>query len=137
VSAPDTALDSRGLPTGYPFQPEYEITPKEAAARLTAEPGKFVLLDCRNDEEVAFAPIPGAVHIPGEELSARLDEIPENAKVAVICHHGRRSLRAALLLRQNGLDDAMSVAGGIDLWSRTVDSSVRRYTRSNTVCSPL
>jgi len=131
----ETALDSRGLPEGYPFQPEYEITPRAAAQRLASEPDTFVILDCRTDEEVAFSPIKGTLHIPGEELGARLDEIPEEADVAVICHHGKRSLRAALLLRQNGLDKAMSIAGGIDLWSRTVDASVPRYTREGTVCT--
>jgi rhodanese-related sulfurtransferase len=42
------------------------------------------------------------------------------------CHHGVRSLRAALALRQLGIN-AKSMAGGIDLWSIDIDPAIRRY----------
>lgn len=133
----DTPLDARGLPVGYGFQDEYEILPRDAAAGMKAK--SLVLLDCRLDEELATAAIAGAVHIPLEELPVRMEEIevPEGATLAVICHHGRRSLRAALLLRQNGFESAMSVAGGIEVWSRAVDAGVPRYTRQGNVCTKL
>jgi rhodanese-related sulfurtransferase len=38
-----------------------------------------------------------------------------------------RSLSAAAILRQAGFPEALSLAGGIDLWSRIVDPSVPRY----------
>ena len=45
----------------------------------------------------------------------------------VYCHHGMRSMRATLWLRQQGFDQAQSLRGGIDLWSELVDPSVPRY----------
>jgi rhodanese-related sulfurtransferase len=44
-----------------------------------------------------------------------------------MCHHGRRSLRAASILRNAGFTDVVSMAGGIDLWSIDIDPAVARY----------
>lgn len=121
-------LDQRGLPDGYPFNDDWETTPRDVRHRLE-EDDSFLLLDCRRDEEVATAKIEGCVHIPMEEIGARLDEIEdfEDKPVVVYCHTGRRSLRVASLLRQNGFDDARSMAGGIELWSLDIDPTVPRY----------
>jgi rhodanese-related sulfurtransferase len=120
-------LDNRGLPPRYPFQPELEITPRQALAGI--RDGSVVLVDCRTREEWAAARIEGSRHIPLDEFQSRLSELEalgDEARVAVHCHHGVRSLKAAIFLRQQGVD-AVSVAGGIDLWSQDVDPTVPRY----------
>lgn len=135
---PPPPIDELGLPEGYLFKPEYEITPREAARRLQdgGEGGRtFYLLDCRTPEELETARIEGVTLIPLQELQQRWEEIVDEADaddaseidLAVICHHGNRSLRASLMLRQMGFENAMSVAGGIEAWSLSVDSSVPRY----------
>lgn len=125
-----------GLPQGYPFQPEWEITPEQAAEALRARPDRFVLIDCREVNEWETARVEGAVLIPLGELEARVEEIEDlgRAEVAVLCHHGRRSMKGAMLLRQLGIEGAMSVAGGIDWWSRSVDARVPRYTKDSSGC---
>lgn len=45
----------------------------------------------------------------------------------VYCHHGVRSLNVAAWLRQQGLDNVRSLAGGIDGWSLLIDPSLPRY----------
>ena len=122
-------LDERGLPVGYPFRSELELTPRQVKAGLEA--GSLVLVDCRTPGEWATARIQGATLIPLDELAARAAEVDalaadEAMVVAVHCHHGARSMKAALFLRQRGIG-AMSMAGGIDLWSVDVDPAVRRY----------
>lgn len=47
--------------------------------------------------------------------------------VVVYCHHGVRSLNAALYMRQNGLPNAVSLKGGIDHYAQSIDSSIPRY----------
>jgi len=47
--------------------------------------------------------------------------------VVAYCHHGVHSLSAAAILRNAGVADAVSLAGGIDLWSRLIDPSVPQY----------
>jgi 3-mercaptopyruvate sulfurtransferase SseA len=41
-----------------------------------------VIIDVRGEEEYAAGHIPGALHIPADELEARLDEIPKGRPVA-------------------------------------------------------
>ena len=105
----------------------FEISPQELAARLQRkEP--VLLLDVRQEWEHQTARLPGDVLIPLPELPARLDEVqPAPGQLVVAyCHHGVRSLSAAAILRNAGIE-AVSLAGGIDLWSRAVDPGVPRY----------
>jgi rhodanese-related sulfurtransferase len=129
----DPALDARGLPAGYPLKERFETTPREVKRRLDAGDETLVLLDCRTGDEWNVAKVPGSVLIPLHELEDRLDELDEarDKTVAVICHHGNRSLRAAMLLQDAGFPGARSVAGGIELWSLDVDRSIPRYDRGS------
>jgi len=130
------SLDERGLPQGYAYKPEYELTPRDVIARIRADPAAVLLVDCRTQVEWDLVHIAGAVHIPLDEIERRADEIepaPGQA-VTVICHHGVRSLTAALALRQLGFPQATSVAGGIELWSLAADTSIPRYQRQGGRC---
>jgi rhodanese-related sulfurtransferase len=105
-----------------------EITPLETKQLLDA--GEIRLLDCREPLEVQTASIAGAAAIPMREIPARLPEVERLAderRVVVICHHGVRSLNVANWLRQQGLENVQSMAGGIDYWSLAVDPAVPRY----------
>ena len=105
-----------------------EIRPEELAEKLRR--GERVwLLDVRQEWEHQLSRLPDQALIPLHELQQRLDEVhpEEGALVVAYCHHGVRSLSAAALLRQAGFTDAVSLAGGIDLWSRMIDPSVARY----------
>lgn len=121
-------LDANGLPPGYPFQPDWEISPREFVRRKAAgEP--LVLIDCRTAPERDLASIPGSIHVPMHELAARLPGLRahESAAVIVHCHHGARSLQVTAALREAGFDDVRSMAGGIHLWSLDVDPQVPVY----------
>ena|SRR5437762_2910220 len=89
---------------------------------------RFVLLDCRENSEVATARIAGTLHIPMRETPARITELgPKQSRIIVHCHHGGRSQRVTQFLRQQGFDQAQNMAGGIDAWSQEIDSTVPRY----------
>ena len=105
-----------------------EISPAELEERLKrGEP--VWLLDVRQEWERQLTRLQDQASIPLPELQQRLEEVqpPEGALVVAYCHHGVRSLSAAALLRQAGFGNAVSLAGGIDLWSRAIDPSVPRY----------
>jgi len=140
VSGPP-ALDARGLPVGYPFKPELEVPPRETRERLGRS--EIVLIDVRTPEEWSVARVEGAALIPLHELESRFDEVesaldaaPER-DVLFLCHHGQRSIKAALFARARGIDRAFSIAGGIELWSLAADPSVPRYCRDAGGCRPL
>lgn len=121
-------LDSNGLPPDYPFNADWEITPREFLRRREAGE-EILLLDCRTAQERDIARIEGAVHMPLHDLSARLMELRqyEATPIVVHCHHGARSLQASAILREAGFDDVRSMAGGIHLWSLDIDPQVPVY----------
>jgi adenylyltransferase/sulfurtransferase len=121
-------VDPRGLPANYPFQPDWEATPREVRQALADPASTLLLVDCRTPEEHRTASIKAAILIPMNELSARIAEIRDHdGPVVVHCHHGGRSLKVTAALRQAGIPDVKSMAGGIDLWSLDIDPSVPRY----------
>lgn len=85
------------------------------------------LVDIREAWELERAALRGAVHIPMNELPDRVGELDPSRPVYLLCHHGQRSLQAAMWLRQQGFDRAISIAGGIDAWAQTFDSNMARY----------
>lgn len=128
----DAPIDSRGLPEGYSFREGDELTPRTVRDRLAAGDG-LVLVDCREDDELKTVHIAGVLHVPlgrmMNEAQDFADELPQgkDTPTAIICHGGRRSLMATLALRRMGFTDIHSVAGGIDLWARDIDTSLPRY----------
>jgi len=50
--------------------------------------------------------------------------LPKDTALAFLCHSGGRSARAAEHFRGLGFSTLLNVDGGIDAWSRDVDSSV-------------
>lgn len=73
----------------------------------------WMMLDVRTDEEWASGRIPGAVHIPMEQLMERIGEI--NDRVVCVCAIGGRSARVAQFLNAEG-KDAVNLAGGTHAW---------------------
>ncbi len=117
-----------GLPKGYPFNPAWEIAPREFQRRR-ASGETIVLIDCRTAAERDLAMIVGSIHAPMQSLSAHLDALRahETDPVVVYCHQGGRSLQVTAALRQAGFDDVRSLAGGIHLWALDIDSTVPLY----------
>ena len=89
----------------------------------------ILFVDCREPDEYETARIEGATLLPTSEMQERIEELtPHREKTIVVhCHHGGRSLRVAMWLRQQGFENPLSMAGGIDAWSKTIDPSVPRY----------
>ncbi len=73
------------------------------------------LIDVREDSEYQSGHVPGAKHIPLGSLGERLNEIPKDQQIWVICQSGGRSMKAANALEDLGYS-AVSVAGGTGAW---------------------
>ena len=74
-----------------------------------------VLVDVRQPDEYESFHVPGAVLIPLADVPERIEEIPSDERVYVICGSGGRSARAVQFLNQQGLD-TVNVAGGSKAW---------------------
>lgn len=106
---------------------EYEISVADVKAMQDAEQ-EITLLDVREPWEIDVARISGSKHIPMGDIPARFNqELDPDHHIVVVCHHGVRSMNVTAWLRQQGFEKVQSLRGGIDRWSREIDSSVPLY----------
>jgi rhodanese-related sulfurtransferase len=77
------------------------------------------LLDVREDWEYRRGHVPGAIHVPLGQLPQRLESLPRDRRLIVICQTGRRSLGATDLLLAKGFAEVASVSGGTGAWARS------------------
>jgi rhodanese-related sulfurtransferase len=87
----------------------------DEAAQLREE-GVFIL-DVREPQEWEAGHIPGATLIPLGQIPDRLDEIPQDQPVVVVCRSGNRSGQATQFLRQSGYGLTTSMSGGMNQWA--------------------
>jgi rhodanese-related sulfurtransferase len=105
-----------------------EVTAEELAQLLDTDASP-VLVDVREAWEFGICALPGARLLPLGALPARMDDLQglESSQLVTVCHHGVRSLKAALWLHSQGFQHVRSLAGGIDRWARTIDLSMPVY----------
>jgi rhodanese-related sulfurtransferase len=105
----------------------FEITPQDVKLRIDSSE-KLRLIDVREPFEVQQAAIAGAEVIPMRDVPNALAALEdEENPIIVFCHHGMRSLQVVGWLREHGVDNCLSMAGGIDRWSLEIDPKVPRY----------
>lgn len=66
------------------------------------DPDRSVLLDVRRPDERAKGFIPGSLHIPLDQVRARMGELPRDREIVVHCQSGQRSYFACRILAQHG-----------------------------------
>lgn len=103
-----------------------EIAPQDLAQRLAAG-DKLLLIDVREPWEHQVCRIEGARLIPMGSVPMHLQSLSNGERVVCYCHHGMRSLDVVRWLRQQGIESAQSLAGGIARWSAEIDPEVPRY----------
>lgn len=79
------------------------------------------LLDVRDEDEVADWQIPGVHNIPLGQLESRLDEIPTDEHIVVICAVGSRATQGAEVLARHGVASEV-LEGGMNAWASTYDT---------------
>jgi rhodanese-related sulfurtransferase len=89
-----------------------EVDPAQASEKV-AEGAQ--LIDIRQDYEWEAGHIDGAVHIPMEQLPARIESIDRERPIVFQCRSGSRSAFATQIFRESGFD-AYNLAGGLQAW---------------------
>ena len=85
------------------------------------------MLDVREPWEWRLARIDGAEHLPMGQIPAAVDDLDKTRPTVIICHHGTRSLQVVAFLQRQGFTNLHNLQGGIDAWSREIDSAVALY----------
>ncbi len=105
-----------------------EITPTELKERLDrGDP--VTVIDVREPFEWDIGNLGsyGARLIPMNDLANRVDEVPRDQDVVLMCRSGARSGRMLEMLRDQGFERLWNLKGGILAWSDQVDPTIPRY----------
>ncbi len=98
------AVDS-GLPPTVSVSDAYDLY----------KSGAFVL-DVRTQEEWNQFHIPNTTLIPLDQLPSRLNEVPRNRSIVVVCRSGNRSQQGRDILLNAGFQQVTSMEGGLTEW---------------------
>jgi sulfur-carrier protein adenylyltransferase/sulfurtransferase len=108
-----------------------EMTVTELKQLIDSGADDFVLIDVRNPNEYEIAKIPGAILIPLPDIEQgkgieQVKAALNGHRLIAHCKMGGRSAKALAILQEAGIEGT-NVKGGIQAWSREVDSSVLEY----------
>ncbi|HXE11904.1 MAG TPA: rhodanese-like domain-containing protein [Bryobacteraceae bacterium] len=107
----------------------FEISPREVTHLQKS--GKLIsIIDVREPNEWAVSHLEGASLVPMNTVPANLQFLEgqaDSSDLIVYCHHGVRSLQVVAWLREKGIENCLSMTGGIDRWSLEIDPNVPRY----------
>lgn len=79
---------------------------------------KVVLVDVRNDDEVARGIIPGATHLPLAMLPVKYESLSGDDALVFYCHSGMRSAQAAAFIANKGRTNVFNLRGGVLAWGK-------------------
>ena len=116
-------------PISIPRQPMFpppQVSVHEVAEQLASEtPPRLV--DVREPVEIDIVQLEGSLRFTEELAQEIIDTWPPDTPIVVYCHHGVRSMNAAMFLSTKGLTNVVSMSGGIDAWAQEIDTSLPRY----------
>ena len=93
-----------------------EIQANDLFNTMVTEP--MLLVDVRNDDEVARGVIEGAIHIPLALLPLKYESLPKSENIVFYCHSGIRSAHAAAFASSKGSKNVYNLAGGVLAWAK-------------------
>ena len=113
----------------YSSVPEIDVN--QLAVLLSESSPTLQLIDVRERNEAEIAYIAGFDLYPLSEFEQWsekiLTELEPEAETIVMCHHGMRSAQLCQWLSMRGFSQVQNVSGGIDAYSRLIDSNIQRY----------
>ncbi len=93
-----------------------EIEANDLFNMMATQP--LLLVDVRNDDEVARGIIPGAVHIPLAMLPVQYEQLTKIENIVFYCHSGIRSAHAAAFASSKGCKNVYNLMGGALAWAK-------------------
>ena len=103
-----------------------EISVQQLNGMLTAG-DPLTILDVREQQELLICKFENSLDIPMQSVPGNIDKLRDADLLIVVCHSGMRSWQVTQWLRQQGIDKATNLSGGIDSWAREIDTSMATY----------
>ncbi|MCX5776790.1 MAG: FAD-dependent oxidoreductase [Candidatus Firestonebacteria bacterium] len=82
----------------------------------TLKKEKALFVDVRSNLEFELGQINGAVNIPLSEIRERMNEIPKDKKIIMICNQGKMAYFAQSILKNSGYQNVYALNGGFKLY---------------------
>jgi monothiol glutaredoxin len=120
------SMQGAGLTINLPQAPEPVKQMSVTELKNNLDNNTVILIDVRGSEEQALASLDAAKPMNSETMQF-MEALPKDTALAFICHVGNRSQVAAEHFRKQGFTNINNVVGGIDAWSKEIDSSVPEY----------
>jgi len=99
------------------LQPKEELSSEIPASQAFEKyQGGDFFMDVRDQQEWDQGHITGSTHIPLENLQSRLEELPRDRDIVVVCTSGKRSKTGMAILQQAGFDRVTCLSGGMQAW---------------------
>jgi rhodanese-related sulfurtransferase len=106
-----------GAPVAFTPKPKPgELTVEEFRQLVAAPHPCILILDVRNQDELADGVFPGSVNIPVAQLPARLAELPRDERIVIHCSAGHRAETAYQVLKQAGFADVAFLNAKVDFF---------------------
>lgn len=117
--------------------PERRMSQQELLERAGPVPEPIVVLDVRTAEEFTAGHVPGARHLPHDQLADRIAELEglRDRDLVVYCRSGRRSQLALGVLRAHGFTRLWQLDGDFLAWAaqgRPIETSAPAATGTGT-----
>lgn len=94
------------------------ISPAELA-EMIGDNQSLVMIDVRTPQEYAHdGHIPGSRLMPLASVSNRINELPQDRPLIMVCRSGSRSSMACEMLDKAGYSNAINLRGGMIAWKR-------------------
>jgi adenylyltransferase/sulfurtransferase len=101
------------------------IDPKDLKNLLDSH--EAMLLDIRDPYEYAICSI-GGTQIPMAEVISRINELPSDKKIVIMCRSGKRAeAMANVLVTEHERSNVAVLEGGILGWIESVDNTLEAY----------
>lgn len=108
-----------------------EISVEALTQQLAIDAESIQLIDVREPHEIEIASVPNFVNLPLSQFAGWSASIKQafdpHAETVVMCHLGMRSAQMCQWLIEQGFTNVRNLSGGIDAYSRRIDSSVPLY----------
>jgi rhodanese-related sulfurtransferase len=107
-----------GLLLVIPNRSKKIISVKESVVLINRQP--IIMIDVRNANEFKTARIDNSLNIPLDQLAENIDKLKKNPNktIVVYCQKGFRSAQAVKILYKLGINNAVSIEGGLDAWQK-------------------
>ena len=106
--------------------PIQEISVK-AVKKLQDQEESFLLLDIRDQWERELVKIEDSEFMPMDTVPLHFSELNRSIKIVIYCHTGMRSSAVTSYLMNQGFENVMNMAGGINAWALEIDPSMLTY----------